>query len=69
MAEFADTTGSAVLDTTPTVPAGTLDFTDGDTGDTHTVAVALDSATWSAGGGVPGGNAGRSRGRADDHAE
>ena len=52
--EFADTTGSAVLNTTSVVPAGTLDFTDQDTGDTHTVAVALDSATWSAGGSVPG---------------
>src|SRR4051812_15985069 len=31
--EFADTTGSAVLNTTATVPAGTLDFTDQDTGD------------------------------------
>jgi VCBS repeat-containing protein len=52
--EFADTTGSAVLNTTATSPAGTIDFTDQDTGDTHTVAVALDSATWSAGGSVPG---------------
>ena len=52
--EFADTTGSAVLNTTAVVPAGTLDFTDQDTGDTHTVSVALDSAAWSAGGSVPG---------------
>ncbi|MDP3074816.1 VCBS domain-containing protein [Bradyrhizobium sp.] len=52
--EFADTTGSSVLNTTSVVPAGTLDFIDQDTGDTHTVAVALDSATWSAGGSVPG---------------
>ncbi|MES2192863.1 MAG: VCBS domain-containing protein [Pseudomonadota bacterium] len=52
--EFADTTGSAAINTTATVPAGTLDFTDQDTGDTHTVAVTLDAATWSVGGSVPG---------------
>jgi VCBS repeat-containing protein len=43
VAEQADTTGSAAIDTTPTVPAGTLDFSDTDTGDTHTVAVTLTS--------------------------
>jgi VCBS repeat-containing protein len=53
VSELADTTGSPVLDTTPTVPAGTLDFTDADAGDTHTVAVALDSTSWSGGGSVP----------------
>lgn len=31
--ELADTTGSAVIDTATTVPAGTLNFTDADTGD------------------------------------
>ena len=36
------------------MPAGTLGFTDTDTGDTHTVAVSLDAASWSAGGSVPG---------------
>jgi VCBS repeat-containing protein len=45
VAELADTTGSPVIDTTPTVPAGTLDFTDTDTGDTHTVAVTLTSTS------------------------
>jgi VCBS repeat-containing protein len=39
--ELADTTGSAAIDTTTTVPAGTLDFTDTDTGDTHTVTTTL----------------------------
>jgi VCBS repeat-containing protein len=43
--ELADTTGSPVIDTTPTVPAGTLNFTDTDTGDTHTVAVTLTSTS------------------------
>lgn len=51
--ELADTTGSPVIDTTATVPAGTLGFTDADTGDTHTVAVTLDSSSWSGGGSVP----------------
>ena len=41
VSELADTTGSAAIDTTTTVPAGTLAFTDADTGDTHTVAVTL----------------------------
>lgn len=39
------TTGSLVLDTTPTTPAGTLAFTDQDAGDTHTVTVTLDSTS------------------------
>ncbi|MEN3351059.1 MAG: hypothetical protein V7632_4694 [Bradyrhizobium sp.] len=47
VSELADTTGSATPDTTPTVPAGTLDFTDQDTGDTHTVAVTLASTSGS----------------------
>jgi VCBS repeat-containing protein len=41
VSELADTTGSAAIDTTTTVPAGTLNFTDADTGDTHTVATSL----------------------------
>lgn len=53
--ELADTTGSAVLDTTTTVPSGTLDFADTDTGDTHTVAVTLGTTSWSAGGSTPAG--------------
>jgi VCBS repeat-containing protein len=51
--ELADTTGSAAIDTTATVPAGTLNFTDADTGDTHSVAVTLGSETWSGGASVP----------------
>jgi VCBS repeat-containing protein len=51
--ELADTTGSTATDTTTTVPAGTLNFTDTDTADTHTVAVTLDSSSWSSGGSVP----------------
>lgn len=39
------TTGSPVPDTTPTIPAGTLAFTDQDTSDTHTVTVTLDSTS------------------------
>src|ERR1700710_547232 len=41
VSELADITGSAAVDTTTTVPAGTLAFTDADTGDTHTVATSL----------------------------
>ena len=41
VSELAGTTGSAAIDTTTTVPAGTLAFTDADTGDTHTVATSL----------------------------
>jgi VCBS repeat-containing protein len=51
--ELADTTGSTAIDTTTTVPAGTLNFTDADTGDTHTVAVTLGSSSWSGGSSVP----------------
>jgi VCBS repeat-containing protein len=50
--ELADTTGSTAIDTTTTVPAGTLNFTDADTGDTHTVTTTLGTAVWS-GGSVP----------------
>ncbi|SEM32948.1 VCBS domain-containing protein [Bradyrhizobium sp. OK095] len=39
------TTGSSAPDTTPTIPAGTLAFTDQDTNDTHTVTVTLDSSS------------------------
>jgi VCBS repeat-containing protein len=45
VAEQDNTTGSAAPDTTPTTPAGTLNFTDADTGDTHTVAVTLASTS------------------------
>jgi VCBS repeat-containing protein len=45
--ELADTTGSAAIDTTTTVPAGTLDFTDADTGDSHTVTTTLTSTSGS----------------------
>lgn len=48
--EQADTTGSASIDTTTTVPSGTLAFTDTDTGDTHTVTATLTSTS---GGPVP----------------
>ena len=52
-AELADTTGSSAIDTTTTVPAGTLAFTDADTGDTHTVAASLASTSWSGGSSIP----------------
>src|SRR5947209_4994245 len=55
LSEQADTTGSATLDTTTPVPTGTLNFTDADTGDTHTVATTLASAAWSGGSTVPSG--------------
>lgn len=45
VAEQDATTGSPVPDTTPTIPAGTLAFTDQDTSDTHTVTVTLDSTS------------------------
>jgi VCBS repeat-containing protein len=50
VAELADTTGSATLDTSA---PGSIAFTDQDTSDTHTVAVSVDSATWSGGSAVP----------------
>jgi VCBS repeat-containing protein len=53
VSELADTTGSAAIDTTTTVPAGTLNFTDADTGDTHTVTTTLGATTVSGGGSVP----------------
>ena len=43
--EQADTVGSPTPDITP---VQTLAFTDVDLADTHSVSVALDSATWSA---------------------
>lgn len=45
VAEQDATTGSSAPDTTPTIPAGTLAFTDQDSNDTHTVTVALDSTS------------------------
>jgi Ca2+-binding RTX toxin-like protein len=45
VAEQDNMTGSSAPDTTPTTPAGTLNFTDPDTGDTHTVHVALASTS------------------------
>jgi VCBS repeat-containing protein len=53
VAELPNTTGSATIDTTATMPAGTLNFTDADTNDTHTVAVTVDSETWSGGSSIP----------------
>ena len=53
VAELANTTGSSAIDTTATTPAGTLNFTDTDTPDTHTVAVSLASETWSGGSHIP----------------
>jgi len=53
VAELPDTTGSSTIDTTATIPAGTLNFTDTDTGDTHTVATSLVSDTWSGGSSIP----------------
>jgi VCBS repeat-containing protein len=53
VAELANTTGSAAIDTTPTVPAGTLNFSDADINDTHTVAVSVGSESWSGGSAVP----------------
>ncbi|MEA2759137.1 MAG: hypothetical protein QOH65_1750 [Methylobacteriaceae bacterium] len=55
LTELADTTGSATLDTTTPMPTGTLDFTDEDTGDTHSVSTTLTSAVWSGGSTVPSG--------------
>jgi VCBS repeat-containing protein len=45
VSELDNTTGSVTIDSTPTVPAGTLAFTDADTSDTHTVAVTLGSTS------------------------
>jgi len=52
LAEFADVTGSPVLNPTP--PAtGTITFSDTDLGDTHSVNVTVAATTWP-GGSVPG---------------
>jgi VCBS repeat-containing protein len=51
--ELDSTTGSTAIDTTTTVPAGTLNFSDPDTGDTHTVTTTLGSTSWSGGGSIP----------------
>lgn len=56
LSELADSTGSATPDTTSPVPTGTLNFTDADTGDSHTVAVSLASETWSGGSALPAGS-------------
>jgi VCBS repeat-containing protein len=53
VAELPNTTGSTAIDTTATVPAGTLNFSDPDTNDTHTVAVSIASDTWSGGSHIP----------------
>lgn len=45
VAEQDATTGSSVPDTTPTLPAGTLAFTDQDTNDSHAVTVTLGSTS------------------------
>ncbi|MBR0756666.1 VCBS domain-containing protein [Bradyrhizobium jicamae] len=48
LAEQAGVTNSSAPDTTSPVPTGTLNFTDVDLADTHSVSVSLDSAVWSA---------------------
>jgi VCBS repeat-containing protein len=53
VAEQANMTGSTSLDTTTPSPTGTLAFTDVDLSDTHSVSVAISSATWSIGADVP----------------
>ena len=47
LSELSGVTGSNAIDTTSPVPTGTLNFTDVDLSDVHTVSVALDSAVWS----------------------
>jgi VCBS repeat-containing protein len=54
LTEMANTTGSTALDTTTPVPTGTLNFTDVDLSDAHSVNVSVASALWSTGGDVPG---------------
>lgn len=56
LSELADTTGSATPDMTSPVPTGTLNFTDADTGDSHTIAISLASETWSGGSTLPAGS-------------
>jgi VCBS repeat-containing protein len=53
LTERANTTGSTALDTTTPVPTGTLNFTDVDLSDAHSVSVGLNSAVWSNGSDVP----------------
>jgi VCBS repeat-containing protein len=53
VSEQANLTGSTSLDSTSPDPTGTLNFTDVDLSDIHSVNVAVSSAVWSNGGGVP----------------
>ena len=53
LAELPNTTGSSVQDATSPMPTGTLNFTDVDLNDTHTVAVSVASAVWSGGPNIP----------------
>ncbi len=67
VSELADTTGSAAIDTTTTVPAGTLNFTDaGHRRHPHRRGDAR--LRNGSGGGRSGRDAGRSRDRAHHHA-
>jgi VCBS repeat-containing protein len=53
LAELTNTTGSPTHDTTQPAPTGTLNFTDVDLTDTHSVGVTLQSAAWSGGPNIP----------------
>src|SRR5204862_522116 len=53
LTELPLTTGSAALDITSPVPTGSLNFTDVDLTDTHSVGVSMTSAVWSGGPAVP----------------
>jgi VCBS repeat-containing protein len=53
LAELINTTGSPTHDTTQPAPTGTLNFTDVDLTDTHSVGVTLQSAAWSGGPNIP----------------
>ena len=53
VAEQSGMNGSSSLDSTTPVPTGTLNFTDVDLSDTHTVTTAVSSAIWSGGDFVP----------------
>src|SRR5262249_15832732 len=51
--ERPNTFNSSDPDTTSPVPTGTLDFSDVDLSDAHSVSVAVNSVVWSSGDGVP----------------
>ena len=53
LSELPGVSNSNTLDRVPSIPPGTLSFTDPDAGDTHTASLSLKSTTWSGGATIP----------------